>query len=707
MKIKTKLLVFIGGSLILLMSTGFTILIANTSIKITKSLNEQLDNQTKSITRQVSQLISTSASSYLMAVGDKSNTAINAYYDLYQKDILTMNQALDTALKAQDEFKFLKTGYIFVTDKDGFLISHPNKDKIGSRASIADWLNNLKEDEKSTYRYTYEGRNKMLFRVYNKKFNINICASAYISEFINAIDKDQLNTSMNNLKVGTTGYPMLMTKTGVVLTHPDSSIRNRNILSMKDADGKQIFRQIVKQGEGNFTYRWKDKDGTINEKFMHYLTEPNSELIVCSTGYVQDFYETVGEIKNFMLIMGIVIILILGVVIYVISLSVSKPIILFTNKLIEISEGNGDLTKRISLKTGGELANMVKFFNNFLNTMQSIITEIKLSANLTNEIKDEISYGVDETSAALYEISTNIDGINNQTKGLNDNIEHTAESIEKINENIYGLNNSVENQSTMLQTSTAAITQMISSIDNVSKISTTKQESALDLISRAREGAEVIDKTENAVKEVSNQLIKIKEIAIIISGVASKTNLLAMNAAIEAAHAGNAGKGFAVVADEIRKLAETSSSNTVKITETLKDVEASILQAESLSMDTRESFNLVSREINGIVGALGEIDTSTNELQIGGKDILESITGLEEASTVVKERSIAIQKESEGVNNSMNNTKQITLDVVNAIDEIGQGTKGISDSMERVSSTSLKLKDTGDMLNNNVNRFKT
>lgn len=707
MKIKTKLLVFIGGSLFVMLTAGFTILIANTSTKITNSLNEQLHSQTKSITRQVSELITTSARSYLMAVGEESNVVVDNFYKLYEENLITEEQAITAALATLDEFKFLKSGYIFVTDDKGITVSHPNKERIGTRASIADWLNNLSDDAEETYRYTYNNRNKMLFRVYNKKFNLNICASAHTSEFISAIDMNQLNNSMNNFKIGASGYPMLMTKEGIALTHPDKSIRSKNVLTFKDADGQLIFRQIVKNGEGNFKYRWKEKDSSISQKFMNYLTEPNSELIVCSTGYVKDFYVTVTEIRNFMLLLGLAILILLGTVIYFVSISVSKPVKSFTNNLIEISEGNGDLTKRIDLRTGGELGEMVKYFNLFLNTLQGIVSEIKSSAAQTNTIKDEITYGVDETSAALYEISTNIEGIRNQTQGLNDNIEHSAESIVKINDNISGLNNSVENQSEMLQTSTAAITEMISSIDNVSKISTTKQESAMVLLDKARDGAEVIDKTENAVKDVSEQLSKIKDIAIIISGIASKTNLLAMNAAIEAAHAGNAGKGFAVVADEIRKLAETSSSNTAKITETLKDVEASIIHAETLSKDTRESFDLVSMEINGIVGALEEIDTSTNELQIGGKDILESITGLERASDIVKEKSLAIQQESEAVKNSMHNTKQITGDVVCAIDEIGQGTIGISDSMERVSKTTFELKDTGDNLNSNVNRFKT
>lgn len=707
MKIKTKLLIFIGGSLFFMLTAGFTILIANTSIKITNSLNEQLDSQTKSITRQVSELITTSARSYLMAVGEESNVVVDSFHKLYQDDLLTKEQAISAALTTLDEFKFLKSGYIFVTDDKGITVSHPDKKRIGTRASIADWLNNLNDDADEVYRYTFNNRNKMLFRVYNNKFNLNICASAYTSEFISAIDMVQLNSSMNNFKIGSSGYPMLMTTKGIALTHPDKSIRGKNVLNFKDADGELIFKQIVKNGEGDFKYRWKEKNGSISEKFMNYLTEPNSELIVCSTGYVKDFYVTVSEIRNFMLILGFAILILLGTVIYFVSISVSKPVKSFTNKLIEISEGNGDLTKRIDLKTGGELGEMVKYFNLFLNTLQSIITEIKSSAGQTNKIKDEITYGVDETSAALYEISTNIDGIKHQTKGLNDNIEHSAESIKRINENINDMNSSVEYQSEMLQTSTAAITEMISSIDNVSKISTTKQASAMALLDKARDGAEVIDKTENAVKDVSDQLSKIKDIAIIISGIASKTNLLAMNAAIEAAHAGNAGKGFAVVADEIRKLAETSSSNTAKITETLKDVEASIVHAETLSKETRESFDLVSLEINGIVGALEEIDTSTNELQIGGKDILESITGLEKASDIVKDKSQAIQSESEAVNSSMLNTRQITVDVVSAIDEIGQGTKGISDSMERVSKTTFELKDTGDNLNSNVNRFKT
>ncbi len=707
MKIKSKLLIFIGGALVIMLSITFFTLITLTSDKITKDINTQLNTQTDNIAEQVSTLLSTAARSYLMAVGEDSNKIIKDNLNMFKNGDISKEKARESSITALSTLKFLKSGYVFLTDDKGIIVSHPTASKIGTKASTAPWLLTLQPSDKSFYSYVYQERNKLMYRIFNKNLGLNICASAYTSDFLKAVDPEQLNVTMNNIKLGKTGFPFLIKKDGIIVTHQSEGLIFTDIAQINDSSGNKIYTEMLDNLNGNFIQKWIEPNGKARERFSNFRYEPNSELTICATGFMDEFYSTVTEITKIILIGGIITIAALFFIIFMVSTTVAKPIIQFTNSLEGISHGDGDLTTRIELHTKSEIGTMVDNFNLFLNTLQKIIIEIKKSASNTLEIRDDISFGVNETSSALHEISTNINSINGQTKFLNQNVEDSVNSISKISNNIEDLNSSVTNQSMMLETSTAAITQMISSINNVSKITETKQSSARDLMKNAEKGSEIIDDTLNAVQDVSNQLTSIKEMANVISEIASQTNLLAMNAAIEAAHAGDAGKGFAVVADEIRKLAETSDINSKQITTTLQNIESSIVLADNLSNKTMESYSLVNREINEIVYALEEINNSTSELQIGGQDILESITTLEEASNIVKERSSSIKNESEEVKHSMENTKNITFEVVNAIDEIGQGTEGISESMTRVSATTTRLEETGENLNNHVNRFKT
>lgn len=699
MKIKSKLLIFIGGPLVFLLAATFWILITLTSSKISDKLSSQLDNQRQSIARQVSGLIRTSATSYLTAIGEESNNISDSFYRLYKLGKLSHEDAMNLALSSITEFRFIDSGTLFVTDSKGIIIAHPDDEKVNTISPMLSWIQRLKRDDKSFKEYEFEGENRIVFRIYNNSFDYNICVSANTSDFIETVDLVELNKSINSIKIGDSGYPFILTMDGVPLTHPDKEILIR--------DGKKVIERIVKDEKGFFSYNWKDGNGSYRKKFVSFNVESESGLIVCLTGYTDEIYDTVSTIKKLILISGSIVLIVIFAVIYLIASTVTSPIIHFTEKIIEISHGDGDLTRRIDLKSNDEIGVMVEHFNAFLDTLHNIIFEIKESAATTIIAKDNIAFGVSETSAALAQISANIGSINNQTTNLNNHVEISKNSILKISKNIDGLNNSVSQQSLMLIKSSTAITEMISSIDKVSSITKEKQSSAKDLLLRAKEGEDVIEKTRDAVNDVGSKLKNIKDMANIISSIASQTNLLSMNAAIEAAHAGDSGKGFAVVADEIRKLAESSRNNSSQITRILKDIELSMILANNLSHDTNESFSLVNKEINGIVHALGEIVLSTGELQDGGNNILDSIAGLEGVSEIVKRMASDIQEETEGVTMSMISTRDITENFVLGINEIDSGAVGISGSMDRVSGSSIQLEETGEKLKSSIDRFKT
>ena len=200
---------------------------------------------------------------------------------------------------------------------------------------------------------------------------------------------------------------------------------------------------------------------------------------------------------------------------------------------------------------------------------------------------------------------------------------------------------------------------------------------------------------------------KINEMVTIINGISSQTNLLSMNAAIEAAHAGDAGRGFAVVAEEIRKLADISSTHVKEIKISINGILKGIQKTDENIESTNRAFTLISDEISDVVGALTEILSSTEELSVGGKQILEAMTALSDISTQINSGSNEMKKGSEHAAGSMSNIKQISCEVSSGMDEAVSGTDEVNRAMEDITQLTMDLGYSADNLQKEINRFKT
>ncbi|MBN2619080.1 MAG: cache domain-containing protein, partial [Spirochaetales bacterium] len=553
MKIKAKLLLTLGGTLTIILATLFTILVSITSTRIKEKLDHQLINQVDSITRQISDLIYTSARSYLSGVGSESDKFLDSYYNLGKRGLLK-EDSYSQAFEELTNQKFFNSGSIFITNKKGIIISHPNKSKINTISPMMSWLSRLKDDEKTFKEYEDDGAYKLVYRVFNKNLGVNICTMAKTSEFFYAVDLEELSKSMNGIKIGENGYPFILTTHGSFITHPLNSFEESN---------KELIDEIINKKNGAITYT-ESINNIEREKIVTFKEDSNTGFIICITAYLDEVYDTVSVIKNIMFNLGLIGIVLLILIIFLIAGSITKPINAFIKKLIEVSHGHGDLTQHIFVKSNDDIGIMVNHFNTFIDSLHHTVVKIKTSSSRATDARLNISSGIVETSNSLTNISENIHKIKGNTNSLEENVDKSVESFNRVTKNIGELDHIIVEQSNMLTNSSNEIDNMIIAINEVSQITLEKKEISNSLLKKAIEGEEIVHNTQNAVNEVNNQIIKIKEIADIINSIASQTNLLSMNAAIEAAHAGSAGKGFAVVADEIRKLAESSSSNSLK-----------------------------------------------------------------------------------------------------------------------------------------------
>ncbi|MDC7224632.1 MAG: methyl-accepting chemotaxis protein, partial [Spirochaetales bacterium] len=265
--------------------------------------------------------------------------------------------------------------------------------------------------------------------------------------------------------------------------------------------------------------------------------------------------------------------------------------------------------------------------------MRSLAQEARTGLTEAQSMEDQAI----ESASAIVEIEENVNGIHSKMEMLTEQYNSSLDSLNLISENMSSLESVAVDQSSNITETSAALEEMVASIANVSHVIDGKMLSVQQLINSAEKGAGVIKETTLSFEQVLNHLDSVKQMITIISSVASQTNLLAMNAAIEAAHAGEAGRGFAVVSDEVRKLAESSAINAKQVNETIKLLVDSIESAGNNIRNSGSTFSVISGEVRLVGDAMKEIGNSINELAAGNDEILRATTSMNSLTQQVTE----------------------------------------------------------------------
>lgn len=261
---------------------------------------------------------------------------------------------------------------------------------------------------------------------------------------------------------------------------------------------------------------------------------------------------------------------------------------------------------------------------------------------------------------SILEVGTDIEEVNARVETLDTRTDEVFRSMASVGESIDALNKEITAQSANVEESAAAVTEMISSLWNISSVTSKKLETTHRLTDASATGRVRLEETVSRIKGINENVSTITSMVSTIQAIAAQTNLLAMNAAIEAAHAGDSGRGFAVVSDEIRKLAETAAANSKQINATIKDVVTMIRDATASGDATSSAFQSIGAEIQDVVGSFAEIERGVAELQAGGSQILSSIEELRGISTNTSVSSEKIGRETVSVQGAISHVRTLT-----------------------------------------------
>lgn len=399
-----------------------------------------------------------------------------------------------------------------------------------------------------------------------------------------------------------------------------------------------------------------------------------------------------------------VVILILSILIVS---NVAKRIKVVSNRMKLVATGETDLTQRIVPGVPDELGKLASHFNDFIVMLQNLIIGIKQQIADFKNLISQLSCNTEETASAIREIAANIDHLRQETAAQTSSVNDSSATMAQMTASINNLHELIEKQAESVSSSSSSIEEMVANIQsvtgNIERIGTYYEK----LIQRSDAGKNAIDIVVKQIHDIDTQSGALQEANNLIAGIAAETNLLAMNAAIEAAHAGEAGRGFSVVADEIRKLAENASRQSKTIAQNIKSIRSVIGAVVNSSGTSAHTFEDIVEQIKQLSNLEEEIKYAMKEQSAGSNMILSSLADINSITSQVRKAASEMQISSTTLINEIEQIKQLAAEIENGMNEMLIGTQEIQGAAQDNSNLAVAadsgIKNLADM----TDRFVT
>ena len=374
-------------------------------------------------------------------------------------------------------------------------------------------------------------------------------------------------------------------------------------------------------------------------------------------------------------------------------------------QLENLSSEQKDVTKRISICSVDELGTIAGMINTFSGHLGDGIGTIKYKINGLNHTGFELSVNMGKTSTAVDQISSNLDKMENLVVKQENGALVAGEAVGVIKTNIDSLNKMIEQQAESVDISSTAIEEMTANIHSVTQTLAENSKNVGILVEASENGKTGLQTVAQEIREIAHDSEGLLEINSVMNNIASQTNFLSMNAAIEAAHAGNVGKGFAVVADEIRKLAESSSKQSKTTAAMLKKIKTSIDNITKSSNDVLNRFGAIDSSVKTVSEHEQNILSAMREQETGGKQILDSISRLRDITRSVKKGSDDMAESGNTLVKETDEFIKTSQEAVEGMNEILKGVNQISSSVSHVNDMSMENSRNFDALKKETEKF--
>jgi len=446
---------------------------------------------------------------------------------------------------------------------------------------------------------------------------------------------DTISEMMDSIKYGEKGYTVLLYKDGTYIYHPDpENIIKKNINDTEDISIQELSKRMLSGKQGVFRF---SKDGQKLIAFYQPVPMPN--FIMASIVSEDELFAPVKKLVAVMLIAAGIILVLLSFVILYSAKKLTSPLLSLSEFAGEIAKGN--LTGSLKIDQNDEIGMLANSFNNTVAQLRELVNRIINSSCEVNRLTSDLACMSKENKAATEEVARTMQEIAVGTVKQAENVEEAAFVMQKLNDEAKVTTKQCEN--------------MLRASEESKNVSDTGSMAVSDAIESMEKIAQNNHKNVQESTMLMNRSKEIGQIVEVITSIAGQTNLLALNAAIEAARAGEQGRGFAVVADEVRKLAEQSNGAANQIAKLITGIQEQmtamyksmeegsqeIAQGVKVANQAGDNFQQIEQNIESISYVIGKVASAVHQM---GEGTEKTLSAIEQAAAITEETSASTEE---------------------------------------------------------------